>query len=65
MMDHRVSMDGGPARPVSELSTSEILEVLRDGVEITDDDGGGQFTADDCMERLRIELVIRQLEGRS
>lgn len=59
MRDHRFVPAEGPAYFVSEMPLHLIPEALRDGVEVFDPDGPGE-TAETVMERLRLEVYIRE-----
>lgn len=56
MKDHIFHDDDDRPIPVSEMSDQDIEICLRFGVEPLDDDG----TAEQAMERLRLEQFIRQ-----
>lgn len=58
--NYRFRIDGQPPRLVRELATAEIVGLLDTGIYVIDDDGEDADT-DAGMERLRIELIIRQL----
>lgn len=59
MRDYNYITPNGQRVPVSQMGTATIHEILRNGLEVTDD---GQADPVECaMERLRIELVIRSL----
>lgn len=60
MKDYNFIDKTGRRTPVSELSTSLIQELLREGVQV-DDDEGLNLTQDNVLERLRIELTAREL----
>jgi hypothetical protein len=60
MKDHNFVDDSGRHIPTSELSTEQIQELLRTGIEIVDTDGQVP-NPEDVLERLRIELLIREL----
>lgn len=55
MLDYRFE-----GRPVAEMSMEEIQRCLEDGVVVHD----GTTPEDAVIERLRIELDIRRIEGR-
>lgn len=56
MQDHYLVDDDGTRTAIADLATWEIIELLRDGVEVIRD-----VTEDQFMERLRIELVAREI----
>jgi len=59
MKDHVYSHPDGWSAPVSQLPTPIILTCLQHGV--YHDDVESQITPEDIIERLRIELLIREL----
>lgn len=61
MRDHYYVTDTGERIPIAKLPIEKIVELLLDGaVEIESSDGPGE-TSENVMERLRIELQIREL----
>lgn len=56
MQDHYLVDDDGTRTAIADLPTWLILELLHDGVDVIQD-----VTEDQFMERLRIELVVREL----
>ena len=58
MKDYRYCRDGGNPVFVAEMATADIQRVLADGLRIIDSEG---TTVANIMERLRIELLIREL----
>lgn len=61
MQDYHYIDKNGKRTLTSEMPTALIHELLASGVSIID---GSPETAIDVMERLRIELTIRSIEGR-
>lgn len=59
--DYRFTPDAQPPCLVSEMSTADILDCLNDGGVVILKGTGDEGTAEDVMERLRIELVVRSL----
>lgn len=57
MLDYKFE-DG---REVSQLLTAEIQDLLQSGITLAEESAG---TEDAVMERLRLELDIRRIEGR-
>lgn len=55
MKDTDFIRDDGSRIPVGKMTNSEILEILQDGCEVID------TTPDNVRERLKIELLIREL----
>jgi hypothetical protein len=62
MRDHNYIDEMGNRTPISQLRTTIIIALLQVGVHVVRDDDGTE-TVDDVMERLRIELTARSLEG--
>lgn len=62
MRDYACDCDG-KMTPVEKMPTAIIMDCLRDGVNLRGDVPPG-LTEWHVMERLRIELVARKLEGR-
>lgn len=64
MKDHRFIKDDGEPLPVSEMSMGDIREILSGAIEVQivplPDDPPG-VTIEHLMERLRIEVLIREL----
>jgi hypothetical protein len=60
MKDHNFVDDTGRHIPTAQLPTAQIQELLRTGVEIVSTDGQ-VASPESVMERLRIELRIREL----
>lgn len=64
MRDYNYVDDEGRRVPVAGMRTETIVGILLDGgVHIVDDDGYGDVV-ENVLERLRIELTARELEGR-
>lgn len=62
MRDHNYLDEDGTRIPVAKLPIETIVDLLFDGaVEIENSDGGPGDTSENVMERLRIELLIREL----
>ena len=60
MKDHYFVDEDGSRTPVSQLPKAHILDMLaRRDIEIVDD-GSGEIV-EDIIERLKIELLIREL----
>lgn len=59
MRDYYHVDDSGARTPVAQMDTSDIRDCLENGFSILND-GCGE-TAEDVIERLRIELLIRAL----
>lgn len=69
MRDHNYTLYAdGPLTPCSQLPTNRINELLTDGIYVILNDEPESYAYADPIEcgyeRLRIELVIRGLEGR-
>jgi hypothetical protein len=62
MRDHNYIDEMGNRTPISQLRTTVIIALLQVGVQVVRDDDGTE-AVDDVMERLRIELTARSLEG--
>lgn len=62
MRDYILFFDRGGSATVAEMSVRDILDCLEDGVIIEPGDNCG--SEENFLERCRIELVARQLEGR-
>lgn len=61
MRDHNYLTESGERIPVSKLPIEKIVELLLDGaVEIENSDGAPGDTSENVIERLRIELLIRE-----
>lgn len=60
MNDHNYVDDEGNHIPTSRLLTEKIRELLHEGVQIVSTDGQTP-NPESVMERLRIELLIREL----
>lgn len=58
--DHNYIKDDGSLVPVSEMDIADIRSCLDNGLEIHNVDGETP-QPEDVMERLRIELLIREL----
>jgi hypothetical protein len=58
MRDHVRITDDGQRTPVADMTTEEIQECLQHGVAIREE--SENTTAEDVMERLRLELFIRE-----
>lgn len=66
MYDHVIEFrdrPGTPAVKVSEMSISDIRDVLKSGVGVDAHDPAGTTEAD-LVKRLEIELLIRQMGWR-
>lgn len=61
MRDHNYITPEGRRMPVAEMPTSKIQELLADGEVQIDDSDGYRDPSASVMERLRIELLIREL----
>lgn len=61
MRDHSFVDDEGRRIPTADLPTDTIQELLRTGIEIVGTDGQ-VANPEDVLERLRIELLIRELK---
>ncbi len=59
MKDHVYVDETGKRTPVSELSTHEIQEFLRDGIEIAERNPG--VNENSVRDRLELELFIREM----
>lgn len=61
MRDHYYLTEDGERIPVAKLPIEKIVDLLADGaVKIENADGPGE-NSENVMERLRIELQIREL----
>lgn len=61
MRDHNYITETGERIPVAKLPIEKIVELLHDGaVEIKNSDGGPDDSSENVIERLRIELLIRE-----
>lgn len=60
MRDHRYIREDGTFVPVSQMTLEEIHDVLADDLEIHPEGNPGE-TEENVRERLRIELLIRNL----
>jgi hypothetical protein len=60
MKDYNYVTDEGTLIPTAQLTTAKIQELLAEGVQIVEADGQ-DANPENVMERLRIELVIREL----
>jgi hypothetical protein len=58
--DYRFAIDDLPPRPVSQLTSAEINDLISFGIYVMPD-WVGEFSEEQGLERLRIELIIRQL----
>jgi hypothetical protein len=62
MRDHNYIREDGTRIPVSQMTTDEIVSVLLDGnVQMEHSDGAPTDAVQWVLERLRIELLIREL----
>jgi hypothetical protein len=61
VLDYNYITETGARVPVSRMAMGDILSILRDGMEISDLDGVVVVTEKDVLERLRIEVLIREL----
>lgn len=62
MRDHNYLEEDGTRIPVAKLPIEKIVDLLSDGaVRIDNSDGGPGDTSENVIERLRIELLIREL----
>ncbi len=59
MRDYRYTPDDGPPMLVTKMPTAKIHELLANGIQIVPD--GDNATEENVRERLRIELLIREL----
>lgn len=63
MKDYRYTSEDGRTMSVSDMVTQDIRDCLGQGIIITDNEGMN-ITVHDVARRLRLELEIRELEGR-
>ena len=61
MRDYRFTMDDGRTVPVSEMPKQDIIDILEVGDLQIDDSDGNVDDKQNILERLRIELLIREL----
>lgn len=61
MKDHNYVDDDGALIPVAQLPTEKIKALIAEGVEISNADGE-IAKPENVIERLRIELLIRELK---
>jgi hypothetical protein len=64
MRDYNLIDERGNRFPVAALPTWQIHDLLASELTIDGSDGAGNETVECVRERLRIELVARQIEGR-